>query len=281
MISQNSFRFRLGSFECLAVLDTVDPMQLTDFFPNIPTADIQNLADQYRIPLASRFEITSLVVKTGRNTVLMDTGFQTGLRPNAGMLIPNLQAAGVSCRDIDTVILSHGHPDHIGGNVDSRLQPNFPSARHVINKKEWDFWASGPELKQFNDGMRQEMLECVRKNLLTLKDRVSVANSGMDIIPGFQYIDAPGHTPGQAALLVSSGTEQLIFVADIFHNVLQLARPDWSSSLDLDPEQAAETRKQILHRAVSTNALIFASHFPFPAIGRIVKEDDVHLWQPL
>jgi glyoxylase-like metal-dependent hydrolase (beta-lactamase superfamily II) len=281
VISHNSFRFRLGNFECLAVLDTVDPMQLTDFFPHIPAAEIQNLSDRYRIPLASRFEIACLVVKTGRNTVLVDTGFQPGMRPNSGMLIPNLQAAGVPCSDIDTVILSHGHPDHIGGNVDSQLQPNFPSARYVINKKEWEFWASEPELKKFNDSMRQEMLECARKNLLAIKDRVSVVTPGVDIMPGFQYIDAPGHTPGQAAILVSSGTEQLIFVADIYHNVLQLAQPDWSSSLDLDPEKATETRKQILHRAASTNILVFASHFPFPAIGRIVKQDAVHLWQPL
>lgn len=99
---EKSFLFQLGNFECLAVRDTIDPMRVELNFPTIPISDILTLASQYDISLKRLLEITSLLIKTGKNTVIIDTGMLVGLRPNARMLIPNLQDARISCRDIDT-----------------------------------------------------------------------------------------------------------------------------------------------------------------------------------
>lgn len=275
------FRFPLGNFECISILDTIDKMDFDFLFPGVTAADIASLLNQLGITSPDKFEITCLLIKTGKQTVLIDTGFDPGMGPGKGMMLKNLQSAGVKPGDIDTVILSHGHLDHIGGNIGADLKPNFSNARYVMHTKEWNFWSNKPDLSSMNETMQREILDAVKKNLLSLKDQISLVEAGKDILPGFQYIDTPGHTPGHAALAITSGAEQLLYVADIFHNVLQLARHDWNTRPDLLPQNAIQTRKNIISRAISTHSKVFASHFPFPGIGNIVQKGDIYLWKPL
>lgn len=276
-----NYHFKLGNFECISILDTVDKMDFDFLFPEVSASDITKLLNQLNIPKPSTFEITCLVIKTGKQTVLIDTGFDSSLGPEKGMTLKNLEQSGIKPQDIDFVILSHGHLDHIGGNVDAALKPNFPNARYVMRKKEWEFWSNKPDLSSLADFMQKEILAAVNKSLLSLKGQISLVEAGIDILPGFQYIDAPGHTPGHAALAISSGGEQLIYVADIFHNILQLARPDWITRIDLGPKNAFETRKKIINLVMSTDSKVFASHFPFPCVGNIVQKGDIYLWKPL
>jgi glyoxylase-like metal-dependent hydrolase (beta-lactamase superfamily II) len=277
---QNTFRFQVGNFECLAVRDTIDPLDLEFLFPSAKKTDMLALAKKYDLPFADQFEITSLLVKTGQHTVLIDTGNPTNWKPKAGMLIQNLNEVGISPGDIDTVILSHGHPDHIGGNTDSQFKPNYPSARYFIHQDEWDFWFSNPELKMFNEMMRKEMLACVNKNIIVIRDMITPVKSGVDIIPGFQYVLVPGHTPGHAAVSISSGNEHLLYLADTCHSVVQVVRPDWYTSPDFDPARSVDSRKQVINRVSSDSTLLFFSHFPFPPLGRIVKREDLCFWEP-
>jgi glyoxylase-like metal-dependent hydrolase (beta-lactamase superfamily II) len=280
-MQENFFRFQVGNFECMSVLDTIDEMDFDFLFPNNTASEITNLLNQLNIPRPSKFEITCLLIKTGKQTVLIDTGFGAGMKAGGGMLLKNLKENEIQPKDIDTVILSHGHLDHIGGNMGADQKPNFPQARYVMHKKEWEFWSNKPDLSSMNETMQKEILAAVNKNLLSLKNQISLVDAGKDILPGFQYIDAPGHTPGHAPLAISSGTAQLLYVADIFHNVLQLARPDWVTRIDLGPKGAIESRKKIINKAVSTGAKVFASHFPFPCVGSIVPKGDIYLWNAL
>jgi glyoxylase-like metal-dependent hydrolase (beta-lactamase superfamily II) len=280
-MQETNYRFRLGDFEFISVLDTVDAMDFDFLFPGVTPAEITNLLKQLNIPKPGTFEITCLIVKTGRQTILIDTGFDPCMGPGRGNLLKNLPKTGIQPNDIDTVILSHGHLDHIGGNVDNHLKPNFPNARYVMHRKEWEFWTNKPDLSSMNETMQREILEAVNKSLLSLKNRISLVDAGEDILPGIRYIHAPGHTPGHAAISISSGSTLLLYVGDIFHNVLQLARPDWSTRPDLGPQTAAETRKKIIARVISTGSRVFACHFPFPGIGNIVRKGDFHIWEPL
>jgi glyoxylase-like metal-dependent hydrolase (beta-lactamase superfamily II) len=279
-MTQNSFRFRYGDLECMSLLDTIDPFDPGFFFPTIQEADIIDLTSKYNIPLTNKFDISSLLIRTGRNIVLIDTGMPTASKPQVGMMIQNLKDVGISPWDIDTVIITHAHPDHIGGNLNSEHKLNYPAARYFINKTEFDFWISEPELKHMDPMIRQEMLDCVQKNLISLKDKLTVVEAGTDIIPGFQYIPVPGHTPGHAAVSITSGNKQLLFLADTSHHLMQLTQPDWVTPFDIDSDQARISRKKIFSQAASDHTLVFGSHFPFPAVGHIIQKDDFCFWQP-
>ena len=155
---KESFNFKLGCFECLAIRDTVSPMELDLLFPNLKVRQIEQLFRNYNIPAGDIFEVTCLLVKTVEHNVLIDTVWGVGEQSSSGRLIPVLRANKVQPEKIDTVIISHGHPDHIGGNTDDKYQPLFPNARYVMFRKEWDFWASMPELPQTEASVKQKML---------------------------------------------------------------------------------------------------------------------------
>lgn len=144
------------------------------------------------------------MINTGKHRVLVDTG-AGGLCPNTGKLLQNLQAEGIEPRDIDTVILTHGHPDHIGGNTVSEGKPAFPDARFVMCKGEWDFWISHPEDLKVDEHVKELLLTVASKNLPPIQSQLDLVDHETEIVPGIHTLAASGHTPGHMALAISSG----------------------------------------------------------------------------
>jgi len=276
-----SFRFNIGHFECLVMRDTISPMELDVLFPNITATQLQQLFTQYNIQPGEIMDVMCLFIRTGDHAILIDTGWGVWPQPIPGNLVQNLQLEGIQCQDIDTIILSHGHPDHIGGNIDAEQKSVFPNARYVMYKKEWEFWTSEPDISHIDERFRHTMLISVQKNLIPIRDQLKLIDDNTEIMPGIEFINTPGHTPSHISLIISSGTEQLIYTGDLFQHPLQLARPDWCTPFDHDPEQTADTRTQTIHRIAEHNMLAFACHFPFPGLGYIVPKDDMYTWQPL
>lgn len=223
----------------------------------------------------------TLFVDTGEHKVLIDTGAGQ-IAPTTGQLLPNLRAVGIAPEAIDTVILSHVHPDHAGGILDKEGKLAFPNAQFVLWRKEWDFWRNDPDLSGFKvPQLVQHLIDCANKGLPAIKDRVRLIDREEEIVPGIKALFTPGHTPGHMALIISSNGETLLYLADTALHPIHLEHPDWVSAVDLHPEDTVASRLKAIDRAVADRALVLAHHFPYPGLGRIVKQGRGGKWQPV
>jgi glyoxylase-like metal-dependent hydrolase (beta-lactamase superfamily II) len=287
-VSNESFHFQLGAFRCIVVNDGdsvySDPAQV--FFVNAPKDHLKKVLRDHNLDIPTWKEYVSpypsLLINTGQHQVLVDTG-AGDLEPATGNLIPNLRAEGITPEDIDTVILTHAHADHIGGNLDREGKPAFPNARYVMWKEEWDFWISKPNLAALNMGESEKewFIKYARDHLLPIQDQLDLVDHESEIVPGVWAVAAIGHTPGHMAVSITSENKQLLCVSDAVIHQIHLERPDWYTSVDLAPEQVITTRRRFLDRAATERALVHAFHFPFPGLGYVIRKGAGWQWQPM
>jgi glyoxylase-like metal-dependent hydrolase (beta-lactamase superfamily II) len=276
-------RFTFGSFQCLAVADGTFAYPSVAFAANVPVEQLEGALRERDRPVDRIVTpYTCLVIETGHNRVLVDTG-AGNLAPTTGNLRHNLAEAGIEPATIDTVILTHGHADHIGGNVDADGAVAFPNARFLMWAEEWRFWTSEPALDELriDDHVKEVLRQWARQNLPPIRDRVELVDREMEIVPGITAIAAPGHTAGHMALAIASDGEVMYDLVDTVLDPLQLEYPVWMPAFDLLPDIAVATRRQLCDRVASEGAQVLFFHFPFPSLGHVRRSGDVWQWEPL
>lgn len=280
----NRKSFSVGEVQCIAISDGTFSYPPSWFFSNAPEQELEgSLREHHVAPNQIVSPYTCLVIKTQKETVLVDTGAD-GLAPTTGDLIKNLKAENVAPENIKTVVLTHGHPDHIGGVLDAEGKAAFPNARYVMSETEWKFWTSGrPNLNTtgLDEHMKEVLVSCARKNLLPLEGTVDLLEGEKELVPGVYAIPAPGHTPGHLAIVISSANEQLLHIVDAVLHPIHLEHPSWRNIFDLNEDEAVRTRQKLLDRVAAEKATILAYHFPFPGLGHVASSGSAWKWEAM
>lgn len=282
------FGFPLGDFRLWVVSDGSYsyPSPATTFFLDAPKDRLRAKLRGRGIDLDRWSEFVSdyscLLVDTGRRRVLIDTGGGR-LSPSTGKLRTHLEAVGIPPDRVETVVLTHAHSDHAGGNIDGSGRSAFPASRFTMARAEWDYWTSGPDLSRLRiPAHLQRVLANVGRDYLEpIRSQLDLVDPNVEIVPGIELVGTPGHTPGHVAVDVSSKGEHLLYVSDAILHTLHIEEPDWNASVDISPREAAESRRLLLRRAVDERALVHGFHFPFPGLGRVELSADGWSWKPL
>lgn len=264
------YRFNIGKFEATIVSD--GPLPLGDPTKTfIPTQgeNITGLLEKHFLPTDNVvLEQNILVVNTGSKLVIFDTGMGDSdiFGPTTGKLKNNLKAAGIDPAQIDAVVVSHAHPDHLWGLMGADGTPNFPNAQIFISQADYDFWTADAQLN--GDGFVKLNAETTVKQLKPNMEKITFLKGGEEFLPGIQAIATPGHTPGHMSFMITSDGETFCNLADISHHYVLLFEKPWVEfAYDTDAKAAVASRTKMLDMLATDKIQFVSFHFPWPGIG--------------
>lgn len=270
-------RVRLGDAEVIALNDGVARRPLSEeFVRNAPLAEVKALlaaqglsTDFIDVPF------TAFLLVAGGRRVLFDAGFADNGGPTTGKLLDNLQAAGLKAEDIDTVVISHFHGDHIQGLRRKDGSLSFPKAKVMVPAPEHAFWMDDATMNARPENQRGGFQVARRVFGGMTAEQLQRFTPGDELMPGLRSVAAFGHTPGHTLFEFRSGGQAFHYIADLTNvPALFVRKPEWQVQFDMDAAAAARVRRETLNRLASSGGLVGGFHFPFPAFGRVRTEKD-------
>jgi glyoxylase-like metal-dependent hydrolase (beta-lactamase superfamily II) len=272
--------FKIGSYSAVALKDgeLEEPVDGKSFVVGQSNEAVAAVLKAGGAP-ADHFEfsIQPLLVHAGVHVLLFDTGAGGFFGDIAGKLPQSMMAAGEKPVSVTDIFISHAHGDHIGGLVTTTGALAFPNATIHISAPEWK-WLTGlsaDEAKNF--GIQQ-----VSALVSAIKPKVVPFEPGADLLPGMvKAVELRGHTPGHSGYLIGSGADSVLVIGDAMHSyVVSVRKPSWQVAFDGDMQLGARTRVALVKSATESGQRLYAEHFPFPGIGKIVKGKVGAVWQP-
>ncbi|MBR8129846.1 MBL fold metallo-hydrolase [Burkholderia ambifaria] len=261
-------RREVGDFSVTAISDGTLTAGL-DLLSNIDVDDATGIMHRAGVHAPSDVNINCYVIRGNGRTVLVDTG-AGGIRNWGGRLRASLAHAGIDARDIDTILLTHAHPDHIGGLLDADGQPTFAQAAVLLHERERAFWLDDDAYERASERARVNF-QIARRTFDAYRAQLRTIEAG-DVQPGIVAVPLPGHTPGHTGYRVESHGERLLIWGDLVHFApIQVARPDVSIAFDQDPSQASATRAATLAEVASDTMLIAGMHLADTGFARIAR----------
>jgi glyoxylase-like metal-dependent hydrolase (beta-lactamase superfamily II) len=273
------YRYKVGEFEVTVVTDGVNRMKLPDnFVTNAKPEDVKNaLAAAHLDREIFNNTYTPVVINTGSKVVLIDTGMgEAGFAQSkgaVGQFTANLAAAGLKPENIDTVIITHYHGDHVNGLVKADNSPAFPNAEIVVPANEHKYWMDDGEMSRAPAGRMEGLFKNNRRvfNADVLK-RVRTYEWDKEVVPGITAVGTAGHSPGHTSLVVQSGSGKVFVQGDVTHVPYLFARnPHWRIMFDQDPEAAEATRRRVYDMLSAEKMMVQGFHYPFPSHAYIEK----------
>jgi glyoxylase-like metal-dependent hydrolase (beta-lactamase superfamily II) len=272
-------RFKVGNFE---VTNILDGFRIADgphpIFGNNQTPEtVQAYAKQFGLsPTKLETVFVNTVVNTGKELVLFDTGNGKGRMPTAGNLLEGLAAAGYKPEQIDVVVVTHGHPDHIGGLM-AGGKPNFPNARYVFGTVEFDYWKKG-DVGDARKANREQFMTVAAPHA----EKATFLKGEGEVVPGIRAVEVFGHTPGMLGFHIESEGRRVLNWADVANNsVFAIQQPDWHVFFDADKAAGAATRRRVFDMVSNEKLAVIGYHMPFPALGYVEKVGTGYRWLPV
>jgi len=275
-----ALRYKVGDFEVTALLDgylDVTPEVVVGYEED----EGRRLRDKAMIEGdALRIPVNAFLVNTGERLILVDAGTADAMGPTMGHLPSALEAAGVSPDQVDAVLITHMHPDHLFGVIDGDGKRVFANAELILPEADNAFWFDDAAMNAAPDQFKPFFLGA-RRAADAYKGSQTLFSGEEEILSGVQPIALPGHTPGHTGYLFDSNGETLVIAGDILHMAAyQFDRPDWGIGFDIDTAQAVETRKSFFDRAVAEKLFFAGAHIPFPGMGRVAKDGEGYRFVP-
>ena len=277
------YRMMLGNYEVTALYDGAIDLD-TKLLKNVRQREVQVLlARMFVKGPAVQTAVNAFLINTGKHLVLVDAGAAKLFGPSLGNIAANLKAAGYTPEQVDTVLITHLHGDHVNGLLGPDGKMLFPNAEVWSAKADNDYWLSEEVAAMAPEAM-QGFFKMARDAAAPYiaAGKWKTYEKDQEILPGISSSAAYGHTPGHSAYLVSSGDDKLLIWGDIVHNhAVQFARPEVAIEFDVNSKQAVATRQKIFARTAKEKLLVGGMHLPFPGIGHVRKQGKGYVWVPV
>jgi len=270
--------FMIGSLHVAALSDGAPERELGGFFhgvdPDAWTAALGIGSTSTPVP----FNFGSFLVRDGTQTVLIDSNYGTpalamGI-PGGGGLLDRLAELGVAPAEVDAVVHTHLHGDHVGWNLQADESATFPNATIHVSAIELDFWMGDPDVPA-------DRIDVARRSVVPYQaaNRIKTFTGEVEVTPGLTTIPTPGHTPGHTSIMLSSGDEHLLIAGDAAHHPVHFEHHDWIPGIDLDPAESTRSRGRLSALAAERDALVTGGHFPILTLGKVRRTGDGYAWE--
>jgi glyoxylase-like metal-dependent hydrolase (beta-lactamase superfamily II) len=278
------YRFRVGQINATVLSDGLIGGPPRVYASDAPEAELQEVLRRAFLPADHMtLQLNTLLLEIDGRRILLEAGAGSTMGPNAGRIFDNLAAIGLNAGDIDTIVVSHTHPDHVGNLRTAEGGKAFPNAVVHAPRADWDFFVrNDPDLSYMPvpADFRDRFKAAIKRSVEPIAKDVELYEAGAEIVPGLTTIAASGHTPGMATFLVHSGSDQLLLTADLaYHPVVNIDQP-WRPGPDRDKDTALASRRRIFDMAATDRLLVLGFHYPFPGLGRMLKTDAGYAWVP-
>ena len=272
-----SATFRLGGLHVAALSDGVGDQRPADWFPGVPAADWMSALGLTEEVATLPVNFGSFLIRGGSHTVLIDTGNGArtrGQHPGAAGLPDRIAELGVALEEIDLILLTHFHGDHVGWNLEDDGGPiTFPNARFYLHEADLAYLDDPTTPVSAGTAFSESRIAP-----LVADGQLEGFDGEFSPAPGVVMVPTPGHTPGHCSVLIESQGERLFVVGDAAPNVAHLEHPEWSPVFDLDPSRASESRRVLADRAIREQALVTGGHFQILTVGRLEGAGSGYRW---